>query len=193
MPRAGMARARGAVRSVTVVLLVMVLVHVLNLASEGALLPYGIQPRSPAHWYHLFTAPFIHASNAHLLNNLVGLVTLGLLCALRSLRLFWVGSLFIILFGGGLVWFSGRDALHIGASGWVFGLWSLCIALGFLDRRLLSVLLSLLVIALYGGMVYGVLPGDPAVSFESHLAGAVAGVVAAYGYVRLVRGRASGS
>ena len=182
---------RLASRAVMAVLLMMLLVHAVNVYAGGALLRYGIVPRQPELWYQVLSAPFVHASHAHLLNNLLGLAIFGLLCALRSLRLFLFGSALIILVSGALVWTFGRDASHIGASGWVFGLWSLCIALGFLDRRLSSVLLSVAVIGLYGGMAYGVLPGDPRVSFESHLFGAVAGVLAAWAYVRLRKRRAA--
>ena len=178
-----------ATRAVLAVLVAMLLVHVWNLVSQGALLGYGIQPRDPDRWYHLVTAPFIHGSNAHLANNLLGLAVFGSLVALRSPLLFAWGSLFIILFSGALVWLVGREASHIGASGWIFGLWSLCIALGFLDRRPASILLAVAVIVFYGGMAYGVLPGEPGISFESHMAGAAAGVVTAYGYVRLRRRR----
>ena len=175
-------------RLVLACVLAMVVVHLLNMASRGALLGYGILPRSPDHWYQVLTAPFVHGSTAHLANNLIGLSVFGVLVALRSTRLFLWGSLLIILFSGALVWLVGREASHVGASGWVFGLWSLCIALGVFDRRPASILLAGLVIVFYGGMIYGVLPGDPRVSFESHLAGAAAGVVTAYAYVRL-RGR----
>ena len=120
-------------------------------------------------------------------NNMVGLAALGSLCLLRSARLFLVGSLFIITVGGILVWCFGRPALHIGASGWIFGLWSLSIALALFDRRPANLLLATVVILLYGGMVYGVLPGDPGVSFESHLAGAIAGFCWAFLYTRKQR------
>jgi len=95
-------------------------------------------------------------------------------------------SIFIILVGGFLVWLFGRDATHIGASGWVFGLWGLSIAVGWFDRRFINILVSLGVLLVYGGMIYGVLPSDPRVSFESHLFGALSGVACAslYGVVR---------
>jgi hypothetical protein len=100
------------------VLLVMISVHLVNLLSDWALLDYGIYPRRAALWYHVLTAPFIHGSVWHLANNLLGFTIFGMLCALRSVRLFLLGSLFIILFSGTLVWLAGREALHIGASGW---------------------------------------------------------------------------
>lgn len=162
------------------VLGLLLAVHFVNLQLDGALLRYGVMPRSVQSWYHVFTAPFIHIDFAHLFNNLMALSVFSALCLLRSIRFYLVCSLFIIAFGGGLVWMFGREASHVGASGWVFGLWSLSIALAWFDRRLKNVLLAIFVVLVYGGMVFGVLPSSPQVSFEMHLFGAVAGVVCAF-------------
>ncbi len=78
-----------------------------------------------------------------------------------------------------MVWLFARPAIHIGASGWIFGLWSLTIAMAWFDRRFINIVIAVFVIFFYGGMFYGVLPGRPGVSFESHLFGAVAGVICA--------------
>lgn len=75
-----------------------------------------------------------------------------------------------------------RTASHIGASGWVFGLWSLSIAMAVFDRSLKNIVIALIVVFLYGGMIYGVLPGDPRISFEAHIFGAIAGVLCAFFY-----------
>jgi len=155
-------------------------VHGINMLTGFALLPFGIAPRNPYTLPFIVTAPFIHGSVAHLVNNMVGLVVFGSLCLLRSKRFFVNSSLFIIVIGGLLVWFFGRSgAIHIGASGWVFGLWSLCIAMAWVEKSVVNILIAIFVIIFYGGMVYGVLPGDPRVSYESHLAGAVSGVACA--------------
>ena len=100
-------------RLVLACVLAMVVVHLLNMASRGALLGYGILPRSPDHWYQVLTAPFVHGSTAHLANNLIGLSVFGVLVALRSTRLFLWGSLLIILFSGALVWLVGRSAPRV--------------------------------------------------------------------------------
>ena len=89
-------------------------------------------------------------------------------------------SFFIIVLSGSLVWLLGREATHIGASGWIFGLWSLIIFNGFFERNFRSIILAVFVIFFYGGMVFGVLPKDPRISFESHLFGAIAGFLFAY-------------
>lgn len=91
-----------------------------------------------------------------------------------------VSSLIIIVLTGLLVWVFARKAVHIGASGWVFGLWSLSIAIAFFQRSFVNIAIAVFVLFFYGGMIYGVLPQDRYVSFESHLFGAIAGIVCAY-------------
>jgi membrane associated rhomboid family serine protease len=82
--------------------------------------------------------------------------------------------------GTGLgVWVFGRESYHIGASGLTFGMMFFVFAIGVVrwDRR--AIALSLIVFFLYGGMVWGVFPGDPEISYESHLFGALLGVALA--------------
>ena len=86
----------------------------------------------------------------------------------------------IIGVGGALVWLFARPGDHIGASGWIFGLWSLVIALAWFDRSPRNITIALAVLFFYGGMVFGVLPTQGYISFESHLFGAIAGVFAAF-------------
>ena len=159
---------------------VMVGVHVANLLLEGALLPYGIAPRNVHSLPYIFTAPFIHGSWAHLLNNLFGLCIFSALCLLRGSRFYIQSSLFIIALTGLLVWGFSRPATHIGASGWIFGLWSLSIAIAWFQRSFANFAIAVFVLIFYGGMAYGVLPGKAHISFESHLFGALAGVICAW-------------
>lgn len=162
--------------------LIIILVHTVNVAMDGQLIRYGIIPRSETHWFHVFTSPFLHGDLAHLINNLFGLVIFSALCLFRSVAVYVACSVFVITLTGVLVWFFGRDAFHIGASGWIFGLWSFSIAIAWFDRRLINIFVGFLVVFLYGGMIYGVLPSDPNVSFEAHLFGAVSGVAFAFLY-----------
>ncbi|NRB40774.1 MAG: rhomboid family intramembrane serine protease [Pseudomonadales bacterium] len=158
----------------------LIVVQVINASNGYFLTPFGVLPRHEASLPFILSAPFIHGSYSHLFNNLVGLGIFSSLCLLRSMRFYLLSSGFIIVLSGLLVWFFARPAYHVGASGWVFGLWALVIANAYFEASIKNILLSLLVIILYGGMAYGVLPGDKAVSFEFHLAGAFAGIVAAF-------------
>jgi membrane associated rhomboid family serine protease len=78
-----------------------------------------------------------------------------------------------------LVWVFAREAYHIGASGIVYGLVTFLFFVGVFRRDTKSIGLSLLVIFMYGGLVWGILPTDPTISFEAHLSGAIVGLVAA--------------
>jgi membrane associated rhomboid family serine protease len=157
----------------------MIAVHIVNFFSGGYLSNFGIEPRELGGAYTVATAPLIHADVGHLGSNLAAFVVLGSLVMLQGLRYFVKASAVIILLGGALVWLFARPGDHIGASGWVFGLWSLVIALAWFDRSPRNIAIALAVLFFYGGMVFGILPTQGYVSFESHLFGALAGVVAA--------------
>jgi len=158
----------------------MTVVHVVDLFLGGFLKSFGIQPREIDSAYTIATAPWLHADFGHLGSNLAAFVVLGSLVVLQGLRYFIKASALIILLGGALVWLLGRDSTHIGASGWIFGLWSLVIALAWFDRSPRNIAIALAVMFFYGGMVFGVLPTAGYISFESHLFGAIAGVFAAF-------------
>lgn len=163
-----------------VLCMLLLAIQVINAGGNYFLVSFGIMPRQLDSLWHIFTAPFIHGSYSHLLNNLLGLSIFSGLCLLRSIRFYVYSSIFIILFSGILVWCFARPAYHVGASGWVFGLWALVIARAYFDANIKNLLLSLFVIVFYGGMIYGVLPAERAVSFESHLAGVFAGIACAF-------------
>lgn len=141
---------------------------------------YGVYPR---HWIGLrgiLLAPLIHGSVGHLAANTGSVMILGTALLYgypKAARL----VIPILYFGSGIgVWLFAREAYHIGASGLSFGMLSFIFTMGVLrwDRR--AIALSLLVFFLYGGMLWGILPTAPGVSFESHLCGAVIGVVLAF-------------
>lgn len=171
---------------------VMIAAFVFNLAFGGALFSLGLMPRELASLPGIYAAPFLHGSLGHLFNNLVGLTIFSSLLFVHSLKRYLWGSFFIITLTGLLVWLLGRNALHIGASGWVFGLWSLLIATAWFDRKPVNIVIAILVVFFYGSMLYGVLPSDPRISFESHLFGAFSGVVFAFLQNRFGQNRQQG-
>jgi len=156
------------------ILLVMYLVQLVNEFTGGALRTFGVQPRVPVTLPFIFSAPFVHGSWLHLANNSVGFLIFSCLCLVRGKRFFGQASVIIITVGGLLVWLFGRPAVHIGASGWIFGLWSLTIAMAWFEKSVLNFVVAIFVILLYGGMIVGVVPSQPGVSFESHAFGAAA-------------------
>ncbi len=156
-------------------------VHILNIILHYQLNYFGISPGQVGTLPFIFTAPWLHGSWAHLLNNLVGLSIFSALCLIRGTAFFVRSSLIIVTMTGLMVWLFARSgAIHIGASGWVFGLWSLSIAIAWFQRSVLNIVIAVFVAVFYGGMVWGVLPTRSHVSFESHLFGAISGIFAAY-------------
>lgn len=163
---------------------VMVGVHLLDLLLGGFLKSFGIQPREMGTAYTIVTAPWLHSSFAHLGGNLAAFIVLAALCLLNGIRYFVKASAIIIALGGALVWLFGREATHIGASGWIFGLWSLAIVQAWFDRSYRNIVIAIGVVLVYGGMAFGMLPQGGNISFESHLFGAIAGGVAAWTMAR---------
>lgn len=151
-----------------------------SLLTGGWLNQWGIHPRQVSSIWTIFTAPFLHASLTHLLNNLAGFGVLAFLVLLRGKACFIQASFIIVAVGGLLVWALGRSANHIGASGWIFGLWGLLLAMAWFERSFTSIALAVAVIFFYGGMIWGILPLRSYVSFEAHLFGLLAGVLAAF-------------
>ena len=142
---------------------------------------YGILPRDVTGLRGIPLSVFLHGDFSHLLSNTGPLVVLGGLISLRGhSRLFW-SSVFIVLLGGALVWLVAGivtgDGIHIGASGLVFGYFGYLAARGLYERSLSSILISIAVIAVYGTIIFGVLPTQEGVSWEGHLFGLIAGVL----------------
>lgn len=141
----------------------------------------ALEPRSVGGLPGVAAMPFLHAGWGHLLANTPALfILLALLAGSRAHS--WLVVAAIVILSGGLLWLFGRSAAHIGASGLVFGLTTFLIAAGWLERRLLAVLVAVVTAVLFGGMlISGVLPTAGAnVSWDGHLCGAVAGVLVAY-------------
>ncbi|MBD78514.1 MAG: rhomboid family intramembrane serine protease [Crocinitomicaceae bacterium] len=142
----------------------------------------GIYPRTWSGLKGILFAPFIHGDINHLMNNSVPMLVLGSLTYYFYKPIFYKAFFNIIFFGGLITWFIARDSFHIGASGVIYGLASLLFFSGMFRKSYRLVAVSLLVVFLYGSMVWGVLPLEERISFESHLAGAVVGFAIAFRY-----------
>ena len=162
-------------------------VEVVNAFMDHRLNDYGIMPRTTAGLVGIPLSPFLHGGFGHVLGNTMPLLGLGILAARQAKRAFAAATLFIVCAGGAGVWLVGRSDLHVGASGLVFGYFGFLVASGWYDRRFVPILVAVVVIALYGWMLFGVLPTQGYVSWEGHLCGLLAGMLAA----RFV-GRSSG-
>ncbi len=145
----------------------------------GGLDRYGVVPRDLASLSHVFIAPFLHANFAHLIGNSMVLLVLAFLNALRGLGRFVAATAVIVVLGEGLVWLLARGGNHLGASELVFGYLGLLIGSAWYERHIGAIATAILALFLYGGVLWGVLPSDPYISWESHLFGFIAGLVAA--------------
>lgn len=157
--------------------LFLMAVQLLTTLTGGGLTALGIEPRTVNGLFGIFLAPFIHSSWGHLFSNLPPLLILSVLLMIPTVKHYIKASLFIIIVGGLLVWLFGRTAVHVGASGWIFGLWALLIYQGIFRRKPLDIIIGIVVLIYYGGMISGLFPGQQFVSVESHLSGAAAGVL----------------
>ena len=156
------------------------LIKIGDITFDLNLVQYGIFPRRLSGLQGVVWAPLVHGSLSHLFSNTAPLIILGTALLFgypKSAKI----VIPVIYSGTGLaVWLLARSSYHIGASGLVFGMMFFVFTIGVLrwDRR--AITLSLLVFFLYGGIIWGILPGAPGISFESHLFGAVIGIVLAF-------------
>jgi membrane associated rhomboid family serine protease len=138
---------------------------------------FGIVPRTWPGLVGIVMSPLLHGNIFHLISNTVPLLFLGSVLYFFYPRLaptvffrayFWTNL---------LVWLFARPhSIHIGASGIVYALAFFLIFFGIFYRDFRSLIITVVVFLLYGGVFYGILPGDPHVSWESHFAGALVGI-----------------
>ena len=141
---------------------------------------FGIHPRTLSGLVGIVLAPLIHANFLHLLSNTVPLIVLLLALFIYDDKNAGSIILLSVLLGGFLVWLFGRSAYHVGASGLIYSLASYLIASAFFRFDFKSFILALIIFILYGGLIWGIFPTRPWVSFEGHLFGAIAGVFLAW-------------
>jgi membrane associated rhomboid family serine protease len=143
---------------------------------------YGIYPRTVHGLIGIVTAPLLHADFDHLWSNTVPLLILGstVFYFYRSIAFqvfFWV-----YLMTGVWVWAAARDSYHIGASGILYGFVTFLFFSGIFRKDVRLLALSLLVVFIYGGTVWGIFPLQEGISWESHMLGSLAGLITAYNF-----------
>ena len=157
-------------------LAVLIVVQVVNTLTGNSLLQHGLFPRTSSGLQGVLFAPFLHGSGRHLLSNLVPLAVLSWLVMSEGVERYVRVAVLIVVISGLLVWCFGRSSIHVGASSLIFGLWTYLLARGWYERSLPSVVIAMFVGVFYSGLVFGFIP-VPGVSFEGHIAGAIAGVL----------------
>ena len=140
---------------------------------------WGILPRTVTGLRGIPLSPFLHADLSHLLVNSLPFLVLGGLVALQGRRAFLGVSLVVIVCGGVALWLFGREGYHIGASGLIFGYFGYLVARAWYDRSFRSILIALVTLFFYNGLIWGILPTTTYISWEGHLFGLLAGILAA--------------
>ena len=164
-----------------VMVAVMWVVEVINTADSNHLDSDGIWPRSVSHLWGILTAPFLHASFGHLFANTIPFVVLGVIIALHGAgRLALVTAIVIVVGGLGTWLIAPAHSVTVGASGVVFGFATYLLTRGFFDRSALEILTGLVVGVLWGGALISSLVPHGHISWQGHLCGGIAGVLAAY-------------
>jgi membrane associated rhomboid family serine protease len=177
----------------------MWIVEVINWADHYKLDGDGIYARNFGRLWGIFTAPFIHENFApHLLDNTIPLVFMGVIIALRGATRLGVVTVIVIILGGLGTWLVspahnsvGQPISTIGASGLVFGYATYLFARGFFNRNLLELLTGAVVGIVWGGVLVSSIVPHTGVSWQGHVCGAVAGVIAAWVLTEHQRGRRS--
>jgi len=161
----------------------MWVVFLATVATGGALLSLGIVPRNVIGLRGILFAPFLHGSFTHLLANSIPFAMMGWFVMLRDSRHFIPVTAAAMLGSGLVAWTLGAPgSVHVGASGVIFGYLGFLMLSGWYARSAGSILLSIVVTVMWGGLVFGVLPGQTGISWQAHLGGFIGGALAARSY-----------
>jgi len=164
------------------ILVLLWLVRIFEAIDGTDLFYYGIYPRKTSGLIGVFTSPFIHANFSHLINNSVPFFLLLTAIFYFYQKVAWKVLFYSYIITGILVWLMARPSYHIGASGLVYSFASFLFISGIVRRNINLMAISLLVIFLYGSMVWGIFPYLPNMSWESHLIGLTIGAILAIAY-----------
>ena len=138
---------------------------------------FGVLPRDASGLFGIVAMPFLHSDWKHIVNNSWPLLVLLTILS-NTTRFFWQVISGITIGSGILIWLFGRTALHIGASGLVFGLIGYLLVAGFKTKQAVPLVGSAIVFSLYGGIIFsGISPFQTGVSWEGHLFGLIVGAL----------------
>lgn len=138
---------------------------------------YGVFPRKVKGLFGVLASPFIHSGMEHLYKNSIPILVLTASLFYFYKDIAWKSLFYGLVFSGFLTWLIGRPSYHIGASGMVYFLASFLFFKGLRSKNYRLIALSLVVVFLYGSLVWGTMPGKPGISWEGHLSGFITGLV----------------
>jgi len=163
-------------------LILIWLVKIIEIVFDLDLIYFGLFPLKWSGLAGILTAPLIHADLRHLFDNSVPVFMLSLAVFYFYRPVAFNVFFFTWIISGILVWIGGRPAYHIGASGLIYGFASFLFFSGIIRNSINLLAISLLVVFLYGSLVWGILPFDYKISWESHLFGSLTGLFLALAY-----------
>jgi membrane associated rhomboid family serine protease len=164
--------------------LLLWIIKIVDYSEDLNLYEFGLYPRSINGLLGIFLSPFLHSDFNHLISNSIPLLILGTGIIYFYRDLAYKTIFFIWIVSGIGVWIIARNSYHIGASGLIYGIASFLFLSGVIRKDYRLAAISLLVIFLYGGLVWGVFPIFPRLSWEYHLLGGLSGLLAAIIYRR---------
>jgi membrane associated rhomboid family serine protease len=158
-------------------------------AFQGTLARYGVRPRTLDGLSGVLWSPLLHGSWAHLAANTVPVLLFGFLAMAGGMRQWVAVTVTIWLVSGLGVWLTADpDSTTVGASGLAFGWLAFLLVRGLFNRSIKQIAVAAVLFFFWGGVLWGVLPGNPMVSWQGHMFGALAGVLAAWLAARSSRG-----
>ena len=154
-------------------------VEAANTLMDHRLSEFGIVPRTTEGLRGILLWPFLHAGFGHVISNTLPMAVLGGVIAIQGRNTLLKVSAIVVVVSGAGVWVFARPGIHVGASGLVFGYFGYLVARGWYQRSRSSVAVAILVVFFYGGLIFGIVPPSGFVSWEGHLFGLLAGILAA--------------
>lgn len=163
-------------------IIVLWIIQTINYMLGQSLNIFGIFPREIHGLIGIFTSNFLHGNWPHLMGNTPILFLLASCVCLYSTKQFFITSIIGSLIGGSITWLLGSPAYHVGASLLIFVLWGAILGYAIFQRKPFFILISLILVPIYGiSFLYGLIP-TPQVSFVGHLGGFIGGLVVARYY-----------
>lgn len=172
------------IKPVIIITIVIWVVFLCEFAFQTSFAEYGIIPRKLIGLRGVILSPFLHGNIFHLSSNTLPFLILGIILFVYYNEYAYKVLIWSVVLSGIIVWIVGRPSIHIGISGVIYAFAAFILFAGFYKRKFFSIALSIFVIVVYGGLIWGLLPNKFYISYEAHIAGAIVGFLLARFYYK---------